>query len=70
MTADVRFAEKRLTQEEINKRLHMFNLTNNWSVFDDVPESQFVDVMYPTVLRFGLSDDAYKQQLNKLFGPL
>lgn len=39
----------RLTSAEINDRLDRFNATvpNDWSVFDDVPESQHVCVMYP-----------------------
>ena len=38
-----------LTSAEIKDRLDRFNATspNDWSVFDDVPESQYVCVMYP-----------------------
>lgn len=38
-----------LTSAEIKDRLNRFNATvpNDWSVFDDVPESQQVCVMYP-----------------------
>lgn len=38
---------QRLSSEEINQRLDKFNENYDWSVFDDVPESQFVDIMYP-----------------------
>ena len=37
----------RLPQEEIQKRLNEFNESYNWSVFADVPDCQFVDIMYP-----------------------
>lgn len=38
-----------LTSAEIQDRLERFNATvpNDWSVFDDVPESQQVCVVYP-----------------------
>lgn len=41
-----------LTSAEIADRLKRFNETNDWSVFDDVPESQQVNVMYPHVIDF------------------
>ena len=39
----------RLSSAEIQDRLNRFNAStpNDWSVFDDVPESQHVCVMYP-----------------------
>jgi hypothetical protein len=66
-----------LSQEEINRRLHKFNLTNDWTVFDDVPAAQHVDVLYPHVMVFRESNESTeahelrrKEVLNKLFGPL
>lgn len=66
-----------LSQEEINRRLHKFNLTNDWTVFDDVPAVQHVDVLYPHVMVFrepNVSVEEHglrrKEVLNKLFGPL
>lgn len=63
--------ENLLSSEEIKQRLHRFNLNNDWSVFKDVPECQQVSIMYPTVFRtHGQTDQEYKDQLVKLFGPL
>lgn len=60
-----------LSPAEINKRLHKFNLTGDYSVFAGVPEIQQVSIMYPSVIRLtGQSDEDYKQSLIKLFGPL
>ena len=66
-----------LTQAEINDHLHRFNLTNDWSVFDDVPPEQQVDVMYPTVIVIPIANEPpeatalrRKEILNQLFGPL
>lgn len=66
-----------LTLAEINLRLHQFNLTNDWSVFDDVPPEQQVDVMYPTVFVFPLVNETpeatafrRKEALNQLFGKM
>lgn len=60
-----------LTPTEIKQRLHAFNLTNDWSVFDDVPAVQAVSVMYPSVIRrLGDTDEQYKEMLNEMFGPL
>lgn len=36
-----------MTPAEIQHRLDLFNQTNDWSVFNDVPEDQHVSVMYP-----------------------
>lgn len=36
-----------LTAKEIQQRLDFFNKTNDWSVFDDVPDIQQVNIMYP-----------------------
>jgi len=38
-----------LTSEQIAEKIRLFNLTSpyDWSIFDDVPESQQVNVMYP-----------------------
>lgn len=44
----------RLTREQINERLKKFNETNDWSVFDDVPREQHVDVMYPHSFNFSI----------------
>lgn len=62
---------------EIKNRLHRFNLSNDWSVFNDVPVEQQHQVLYPHVLLMRQpdeADDVYaqrrKQQLNDLFGPL
>jgi hypothetical protein len=43
----------RLTNDEIQSRLQAFADSNeqDWSVFDDVPESQQVSVMYPHRIR-------------------
>ena len=59
-----------MTPKEIRDRLHRFNLTNDWSVFDDVPRSQQVSVMYPHVIRSNETDEEYKERLNEIFGPL
>lgn len=62
--------------DEIKKRLHKFNLTDDWSVFNDVPDEQAIDVMYPHVLTFdsALTTEENsvrrKEVLNELFGPL
>lgn len=48
----------RLTQDEIQNRLQAFWDSNeqDWTVFDDIPESQRVNVMYPHRIRtFNLS---------------
>lgn len=39
----------RLSSAEIQDRLDRFNAStpNDWSVFDDVPASQYICVMYP-----------------------
>lgn len=44
----------RLTAEQIKERLQAFWDSNeqDWSVFDDVPESQHVCVMYPHRITF------------------
>ena len=36
-----------LSSEQIQLRLDIFNETNDWSVFNDVPPIQQVSVMYP-----------------------
>ncbi len=41
---------KLLSPEEIKARLAQFNKTNDWSVFDDVPPIQHVEVMYPHII--------------------
>lgn len=41
---------KELSSEDISDRLYIFNVTNDWSVFSDVPDSQAVCVMYPNVI--------------------
>lgn len=43
---------KWLTPEEIADRLRRFNETcpHDWSIFDDVPKEQHVDIMYPFIL--------------------
>lgn len=42
-------AEQLLTRAEIQDRIQRFNETSpyDWSIFDDVPQSQSVDIMYP-----------------------
>lgn len=60
-----------LTSQQIKERLHRFNLTNDWSVFDDVPSDQHVSVMYPHVIHMpGTTDEQRKAKLVELFGPL
>lgn len=60
-----------LSSQQIANRLHRFNLTNDWSVFNDVPESQQVSVLYPSVIRLlGMTDEEYKKELIQLFGEL
>jgi hypothetical protein len=44
--------ENYLTATQIQERLDAFNETNDWSVFDDVPPSQHVEVMYPHKIDF------------------
>ena len=36
-----------LSAEEIKERLDLFHETNDYSVFDDVPEEQSFAVLYP-----------------------
>ena len=36
-----------LTCKQIKERLDKFNENYDWSVFDDVPEIQHVDILYP-----------------------
>ncbi len=59
-----------LTSTQINELLDDFNKTNDWSVFDNVPVVQFVEVMYPHVIQFDTDKLLYKQQMNTLFGRL
>lgn len=65
-----------LTAQEIKDRLSLFNETQDWSVFDDVPPEQHVSVMYPhTVKAFdpGLMvkvTETGKIVLNELYGLL
>ncbi len=60
-----------LSCEEINQRLHYFNLTNDWSVFSDVSAIQAVSVMYPeSTGLIGETVDQKKQRLINEFGPL
>lgn len=42
-----------LTREQIAEKLRLFNskVPYDWSIFDDVPESQYVDVMYPFTMK-------------------
>lgn len=42
---------KRLSAFEITDRIIRFNETNDWTVFDDVPHSQQVDIMYPHMFK-------------------
>ena len=64
-------AKPLLSDREIKRKLHLFNLNNDYSVFKDVPESQQVSVMYPSVIRgLGQTDEQYRQELIRLFGPL
>lgn len=42
---------RRLASVEIVARIKKFNATCDWSVFDDVPPLQQVDVMYPTAFQ-------------------
>lgn len=37
-----------LTPEEIQFRLDHFNAFNDWTIFNDVPDSQSISVMYPS----------------------
>jgi len=58
-----------LDQSELCRRLLMFNLTNDWSWFDDVPESQHINVMYPHVISaYGVTKMERVEGLLDLFG--
>lgn len=67
---------RRLTSEEIASRIKEFNETNDWSVFNDVPALQQVNVMYPHT--FKLFDpelaakvtETGKAVLNEMYGPI
>lgn len=65
---------KLLTPQEIKDRLALFNETQDWSVFDDVPPEQHTSVMYPhTVKTFdpGLMakvTETGKTVMNELYG--
>lgn len=62
---------KALSGNTIKQKLHYFNLTNDWSIFWDVPEVQHVSIMYPSVTRaFGSTEEQYRESLVELFGPL
>lgn len=39
-----------LSAKEIRARIISFNETYDWTVFDDVPPAQHVDVMYPHII--------------------
>ena len=41
-----------LSPAEIEDRIIRFNQTNDWTVFNDVPEDQQVDVLYPHIINF------------------
>lgn len=60
-----------LSNQEINDRLHYFNLTQDYSVFTGIPVIQEVSFMYPSFTRvIGQTDDQYKKCLSEHFGPL
>lgn len=60
-----------LSSQQIQERLHRYNLTNDMSVFNDVPEDQHHLVMYPSVARrLDETEEQYRQKLIELFGPL
>ena len=60
-----------MTPEEIKHRLHVFNLTNNWSVFNDVPEHLQVNCSYPhRMKRLGMTIEEWEKDLEDVFGPL
>lgn len=41
-----------LSAKEIRARILAFNETYDWTLFDDVPPIQHVDVMYPHLINF------------------
>lgn len=59
----------RMTSDEIRTRLRIFNETHDFKVFRNVPEWQFVEVMYPHVMRIGNKEEQSKM-LDDMFGPL
>lgn len=62
--------KKFLSSQDIKDRLHYFNLTRDWTVFNDVPPLQQVSVMYPEVVRSFASSETLPQQLIRMFGQL
>lgn len=36
-----------MTAEDYLKRLDYFNKTHDWTVFDDIPRDQQINVLYP-----------------------
>ena len=59
-----------LSAQDIKDRLHYFNLTRDWTVFNDVPPPQQVSVLYPEVIRSFASNETLPQQLIRMFGHL
>lgn len=69
-----------MTIRELNQKLHKFNLTNDWSLFEDVPAHLQVSCMYPYVTKRiyqdengqwkTVSDEEHAKDLVKLFGEL
>lgn len=62
-----------LPSAEINRRLHLFNLSQprDWSLFRDIPPIQQVSVMYPeAIIPFGYTEEQRRQHLIDMFGPL
>ena len=57
---------RELSSFEITDRLIRFNETNDWSVFDDVPPSQHVNIMYTTMLKETLKIIKEKHEQTRL----
>lgn len=55
----------------IKNKLHYFNLTYDWSIFNDVPPIQQVNCMYPEeTFLVGTTEEDKKKQLIGSFGEL
>jgi hypothetical protein len=54
---------KLLSAKQIKERLDIFNETNDWSVFDDVPKEQHYAIMYP----YSITKLAFNSMMQKAF---
>lgn len=60
-----------LTPEQVKEKLHRFNLTHDWSLFENIHPAQEILFLYPEVHRLpGVSMEDYKKGLIVQFGPL